>query len=381
MLPAKLPKYRRNGKHAFVELSGQRVGLGRYDAPESHQQYRRIIAEWLAADRSPPVAGDGMLLCELIARYYRHCLDYYRRPDGTATTEAGNYKQALRVASELYGDLPVGEFGPRQLEACRAAMVAEGWVRNQCNRQAGRIKRMFRWAVTRGICEAHQITGLDCLESLKAGRCGAREGVKVLPVPQGSIDAIEPYVSRQVWALVQLQLLSGARGGELFGLRQIDLDLSGPVWSASLDWHKTRHVGRDRTIYFGPRSQELLREFFDRPLDAPLFSPRDARAEQGHRARTHRRPLQSPTPRSGDRVVGDRYDRSSYRRAIARACQKAHVAHWHPHQLRHNAATAIRRQYGIEAAQVVLGHAQANVTQVYAERDAAKALEILAVVG
>jgi site-specific recombinase XerC len=42
---------------------------------------------------------------------------------------------------------------------------------------------------------------------------------------------------------------------------------------------------------------------------------------------------------------------------------------WSPNQLRHAAAPEIRRKFGLEAAQVILGHASADVTQVYAERD------------
>ena len=45
------------------------------------------------------------------------------------------------------------------------------------------------------------------------------------------------------------------------------------------------------------------------------------------------------------------------------------VPHWHPHQLRHNRGTEVRQRYGIEAAQVALGHARADVTQVYAEKN------------
>lgn len=45
------------------------------------------------------------------------------------------------------------------------------------------------------------------------------------------------------------------------------------------------------------------------------------------------------------------------------------VPRWHPNQLRHSVATAILRQFGIEAAQTVLGHSKANVTEIYAERD------------
>ena len=39
-----------------------------------------------------------------------------------------------------------------------------------------------------------------------------------------------------------------------------------------------------------------------------------------------------------------------------------------PNQIRHPYATRIRREYGLEAAQVLLGHSKADVTQLYAER-------------
>ncbi|TWU13894.1 Phage integrase family protein [Symmachiella macrocystis] len=54
---------------------------------------------------------------------------------------------------------------------------------------------------------------------------------------------------------------------------------------------------------------------------------------------------------------------------------------WSPNRLRHSAGTEIRKRYGLEAAQVILGHASADVTQVYAERDLQKAVEIMREVG
>jgi len=39
---------------------------------------------------------------------------------------------------------------------------------------------------------------------------------------------------------------------------------------------------------------------------------------------------------------------------------------YHPHQLRHNAATRLRREYGLEAPQVILGHKMLSVTEVTA---------------
>ena len=54
---------------------------------------------------------------------------------------------------------------------------------------------------------------------------------------------------------------------------------------------------------------------------------------------------------------------------------------WAPNQLRHTAATEIRKAFGLEAAQIALGHSQANITQVYAERDMAKGIEVARRIG
>ena len=57
---------------------------------------------------------------------------------------------------------------------------------------------------------------------------------------------------------------------------------------------------------------------------------------------------------------------------------------WHDFvqlQLRHAAATRARKVAGIEAAQVYLGHETADVTQVYAERDLNKAIELARRIG
>ena len=107
------------------------------------------------------------------------------------------------------------------------------------------------------------------------------------------------------------------------------------------------------------------------------------------------------------RTAGECYTTASYRRAIHRACDKAFPHpklgyklcskftdsekkelrewqsehHWSPNQLRHSAATEIRCKYGLEEAQVVLGHSSANVTEVYAERDIKKAKEVARQIG
>ena len=57
------------------------------------------------------------------------------------------------------------------------------------------------------------------------------------------------------------------------------------------------------------------------------------------------------------------------------------VPHWHPNQLRHTKATEIRREAGLDAARVVLGHRSPQITEIYAEIDLNKAAEVMARLG
>jgi integrase len=42
---------------------------------------------------------------------------------------------------------------------------------------------------------------------------------------------------------------------------------------------------------------------------------------------------------------------------------------WTPHQLRHTATTRAAKEFGIEIAKAVTGHAHICTTQIYAEKD------------
>jgi hypothetical protein len=106
-----------------------------------------------------------------------------------------------------------------------------------------KIKRAFKWAVS----------------GLRQGRADVRESEPVKPAPEAFVDAIRPRVSRQVWAMVQLQRLSGMRPGEVCSMRPHDLDMSGRIRADPPGSHKTGHHGKRRSIYLGPQAQEVLR--------------------------------------------------------------------------------------------------------------------------
>jgi integrase len=366
------------------------------------------VGRALQATKAPRVRPPGrqaISIARLCRRYLEHASSYYARKDGSISTEAKTIEAALRPLRELYARNPAADFGPRKLKLVREHMVTLGWCRRYINHQVGRIKQMFRWATENELVPPSVFQGIQTVTGLRAGRSGARESEPVRPVRDEMFDAILPLVSLQVKAMVRLQVLTGMRSGEVVIMRSCDIDQTIQPWLYRPFRHKTEHHGHERLVFLGPQAQEEIRPFLRQ--DAPeafLFSAADAERERlrrlhearvtpiayGNRPGTNRkrRPKKQP---------GERYDVHSYRRAIKYACQRAFPVpdgldettlrswrrshSWHPHQLRHNAATRLRRDFGLDVAQVVLGHKTLAVTQVYAERDVESARRAIGAAG
>ena len=129
--------------------------------------------------------------------------------------EQSHFRTVLSMVRKLYGNTLAVEFGPMSLKTVREQMVAKGWSRLYLNQQTMRVKRIFRWAVENELLPGGIYHALQAVPGLKRGRSRAKESTPVRPVPQELIDAVKPFVSRQVWAMIQLQLLTGARSGEM----------------------------------------------------------------------------------------------------------------------------------------------------------------------
>ena len=119
---------------------------------------------------------------------------------------------------------------------------------------------------------------------------------------------------------------------------------------------------------------------------APVFSPWEGREENYRRKRKARKsPVQpsqidrrKPSPK---RIPTAVYTARAITTAIGRAADKAGVPHWHANQLRHLYATEVRKAYGLEAVQVSLGHARADTSEIYAEKNLTLAAKVAAEIG
>lgn len=387
-LVKKLPSYRLHkvSGHAVVTLNGRDHYLGEHGSPESVDAYKRLIAEWTTAGPAAAAATDtasnsgaDFRICELLAAYLEYAERYYVK-DGESTGEAKNVKEATRQLQEIYGMTRVADFGPTALKAVRQKMIETKLSRRVINFRVNRIRRVFKWGVENELVAPGVLHALQAVAALRAGRSDARETGPVRPVSEESVNVILPHLMPQVRAMIELQQLTGMRPNEVTAMRPMDIDRSQATWVYRPARHKTEHHGIERVIYLGPRAQAIVTPFLLRPVEAYLFSPKEAVKQTRDRLRRGNNPPKKRRPKP-KRVAGNRYTRRSYYYAIKRACKKANVEVWGPNRLRHSAATYLRKRFGIEAARVVLGHRSSAVTEVYAELDRAKAADIMAEVG
>lgn len=388
---------------ARVIVDGQHVYLGPHGSPESREQYAQIIAERFSGHRDlPPPANDGdrfseLSVNELVLRYMEFAATYYTK-DGQPTGEVGNVRDAVRPLCALYGHTRVGHFGPRSLKAVQKYMIAvENLCRRVINARINRIRRVFKWAVSEELIAPSVHEGLRSVSGLRRGRGGARETEPIRPVPDEWVDATLKFLSPVVADMVRVQRLTGMRPGSVTIMRGCDIDTSGRTWFYTPLDHKTRYLERDLRVPIGPKARAIIRRYLRRSPQVFLFSPIEADEWRRNQRAAHPKPGRTPVypcevkrlarkkatrqTRKRKRPLRDHYDTDSYYQAVQYAIAKANksgvaVPAWHPNQLRHSRATEVRRAYGIEGAQVLLGQARADVTQVYAERDTRLAEEI-----
>lgn len=372
MAQPRIPKYRlhKASGQAVVTLSGRDIYLGKYDSPESYDAYRRHIAEWLASGRQVlPTASPSITVEEVLAAYWLHAQSYYVK-DGKPSTQQHRVKMSLAPVRRLYGDHPATSFGPLALKAVREEMVRSGLNRRSVNQRIGCVKLCFKWAVSEELIPSSVYESLRTVEGLKAGRTTAPEPEPVLPVPQADIDAIEGEVLPTVWDIIQVQLLTGCRPGEACEMHVDFLDQSGKVWEYRPSKHKMAYRQREKLILIGPRCQEILEPYLD--FDGYLFSPDRALREYQESNGQIYRPGRKP---------GKHYTSHAYAKAIRKGCVRAKVTPWHPHRLRHNAATLIVEQFSWDVARTILGHRSLDTTRIYGEDAIAKAKDALEKIG
>ena len=383
----------------YIFLAGKRLYLGR-DPEAAERERRRLIAQHLGASLEPDiptlVGPSGLLtVSAALLRYERHLLT--RKPD---YRKLGRVRASIDAVTATHGARPLAEFRGRALKEVRAWLLTQRGrsgrkhSRNYVNKLIGEVKTIWTWLVSEDLAHPDALAALRAVAALAPGE-GGRELPRVAAVSANVVQATLPYCNHVVRAMVQVELLTGMRPGEVCALRRADLSLTPaeklempntrpPVFVSAVEvlgqvvWvyvplrHKNLHRGKHRVVVLGPQAQRLLAPFLvERAPDVPLFSPREAmqrwRQERGQKARAARQ-----------RKWRDAYDANSYAHSVGKALEQANQERartqlpplplWSPNMLRHAAATEAEETGGQGAGQDLLGHASPDMTAVYLER-------------
>jgi integrase len=349
----KPPAYRlhKGSGQARVRLNGEDIYLGKFGSDESKAKYATLIAERASpaavAASKPGDAGQNLTVNEVILAFLKYAKMYYVK-NGIVTDEYDCIKSAVRWPVKLYGQIPANEFGPLKLMAVRQAMIdSKKLCRSYINKSIDRIRRAFRYGVSREIVASPVLGQLESVTPLLAGRTEAIDHPKRKPVPRVDIDKVKAEVPERTADIMQLLLLTGARPGEIVRVTGAMLNRTEDVWIADLADHKTAHHDKLRVLIFCQQAQEILKKYLQADPDKKLF----------------------------------KVARSTVSNQITAACDKLKINRFSAHWLRHNAASWIREEFGLDVAQVMLGHSSASMTELYAHLSKTKAMDAARKIG
>lgn len=354
-----------------------------------------------------------LTVAELIERYLAFLETELITPSGQVSREVTNIREAVKHLKPSFAYTAAENFKSTDLEKVRDEMVAlvrekkdrrgnviettKRLCRSTINSRINKIRRMFKWAWGRRLIPQNAYLGLTAIEGIRKGRKGTREGRKVRPVAERVVRMTMPYTTPTVRDMMELQLLTGMRPGEVCRLQFCEVEVGGEIWFYRPSVHKTDIYESDRIVALGPKAQAILERRM--PTKQPsdfVFSPEESRVERNAAKRAARKSKVQPSQvdrrkpaEERQTAPTDHYEPKCYRNAILYAIKKGNaqlaaeaeakgvtewerIPHWFPYQIRHTTATLVRKEFGDkgrETAKAVLGHKTLSVTDNYAEID------------
>ena len=397
------PAYRlhKPSGQAVVTINGTDFYLGPHGSDESKAEYDRLIGEWLAAGRRLPVAKADLTVNEVLLAYMRF-----------------RGRLLPRVCKQEYPTSPGSSLRPvkERITATPRRRTSDRWPSRQCANQWWKPICAETRSTSGSAISSVRSSGLSktnwprrqCFKRSRpcpaygAAESEARESAPIKPVPDAFIDA-DPWEGSPAGLgdgrIATADGDASRRSGGHAGLRlehvgqRLDLR-TGPAQDGS-SRPSTDHLHRPKGAR---RSPPVAQDGLESLSVQPPRRSRGASSVQAEAASHTQSPdlrdaLEEKSaerrPTFASRTVHcrslwpghcSRYQTSEPREKEQNA-EAAEIPHWHPHQLRHNAATWIRREFGLDVARVILGHRSPVVTEIYAEIDFNKAVDVIARVG
>lgn len=419
--PTKPPRVPKLGLHAtgqaVVRIDGKDHYCGKFGTPEAWDFYTRLISKWMhrkkfapSQSKEIPISNDfnTLTIDELILRYFTYSEKYYANSPG----ELDKIRLALKPLRDLYGKKLVSEFGPKALKHVRETMTYERYrtriktdslgnkikiqepytlSQRTINQRINIITRMFAWATEEELIprDIFLAAALKQVKPIRDGRFGVKPPTRVSAADMNTYHALLPHLPRPVKAMLQLINLTTMRSSDVCLMRPMDIDQSEPVWKYLPSVFKRSALSgtKQRIIMFGPESQKILAPFLEnRTPETYLFSPKESMEEIFLERRKNRKTKVQPSQVSRKkpapkRTPGLKYDSKSFYAAVQKTLEKHGLGKLFPNQVRHGAGGRIRKEFGIEHASKVMGHTHISTTEIYADYDMAKTMEIMHKIG
>lgn len=356
----------------------------------AHARYREWFGKWQAGSAAGGL--DGYTVRELCVKYAELARKRYVK-GGKLTSHIDQVEHALNALITRHGADQADAIGAPQITKLRDSMAHSTYPHGAprllstytVNGRLRIIKQMYRWARSQGMVSREAAVDVSLTEPIRANSGEAKRPKIVKPVPMDIIQQTLAACPKTVADMIRVQMLTGMRSGEMCDMRPCDIDATDKAcWVYAPRRHKMEHKGKTRTVYIGKQAQKILKPYIaKRAIAEPIFLPAES-----HRERLEMIGFPEVMAYQLSRSTfkpGRAYDTGTYRNAVNRAAdrvfdpkgekrEKHDYSHrWHPHQLRHNFATATRESSGVEAASALLGHSSLNTTEIYAERSEALA--------
>lgn len=347
-----LPALKLNAKGEFhINVDGKKVYMGR-----ELLVAKKNLVDFIARRA---VGKEGVIVSELVLKF----LDEFKNHP--------KYQKYRRVAErlvELYGDMPVQNFGPIAFKKVRKTFVEEGLARSYVNELMDKIKHIVRFAVEEEMLPEAAAAAIAVVKALPKG--AARDNPPRLDVEDGDVARTLKFALPTIRDMIIVQRVSGMRPSEiaLMTMEQIEKVLP-DVWV-----YRPRKSKTGSVVVLGKAEIEILRRRqLGKKSNDILFSPQDT---QNERQKSPPKPWQNRA-----------YSRHGYKQAVQRTIQKANknaeknglppVPHGTPYQLRHASATFLSLLYDRETARQQLGHANPQTTTTYDHSELKKKIALV----
>jgi integrase len=204
--------------------TSKRMTIGQHGPLLTFEQAKRQARALLAdAMRGHDPSGDrrakrrAPTLADLAADY----LEKYATPKKRPKSVRDDRSMLANIILPKLGSQKVAAVGRREIEALHAALREHPY---QANRVLALLSKMFNLAVEWHWRTANPVKGIRRYDEEKRDRWLRDDELKRL------CEVLDAHPNQRAANAVRLQLLTGARMGEVLGAKKIDFDLERGVW-------------------------------------------------------------------------------------------------------------------------------------------------------